>query len=98
MHGAWRVSMWMQCSEPGQVWGEQVVQDETERRRLQRGFKTVLHDGWKVGRDDISQGKLYLDGCSFMLLGKPAAFRADQLLLPCGIQESLAAGRQTEEH
>lgn len=32
------------------------------------------------------------------LVGKPPAFRADQLQVPCSIQEPLAPGRQTEEH
>lgn len=63
------------------------------------GFTRVLHDGWKGGGNEISRGQLYLDGCSSMLLvGKRPPFRAHQLRVPCGVQEPLAPGRQTEEH
>lgn len=62
------------------------------------GFTRVLHDGWRGGRHEISQWELYLDGCSFMpLVGKQPPFRAEQRQVPCGIQEPLAPGRQTEE-
>ena len=55
------------------------------------GFTRVLYDGWKGGRDGISEGELYFDGCSFMLVvGKLPLFIADQLQVLCGIQEASA--------
>lgn len=59
------MSMWMQCSGESRGCKMRLSTED-----VSEGFRGVLHDGWKGGRDEILHGELYLDGCSFMLFSR----------------------------